>query len=318
MGGDCLNYGCVPSKALIAAAKAAQAQRSGAAFGIAPVEPRVDFGRGHGSRARRDRRHRAERFGRALREAGRARAEGGGALRRPHASCRPAPHRITSKPHRAGHRLAADGAADPRPRRRALSHQRDGLRQPHAARPSDRDRRRADRPRNGAGAPPARRQRSRCWKRPTSSPRTIPSSPPSSWRASAPKASTCARRVKIARVERTAAGIAVILATAASDIDGSHLLVAAGRAPIIEELDLDDGRHRPHHARHHGRCLAAHLQPQRLGDRRLQRPLRLHPHGGLRGLAVHPRRAVPRCRRGSIPRSCRGRPTPIPSWPRSA
>ena len=29
MGGDCLNYGCVPSKALIAAAKAAQAQRSG-------------------------------------------------------------------------------------------------------------------------------------------------------------------------------------------------------------------------------------------------------------------------------------------------
>ena len=29
MGGDCLNTGCVPSKALIAAAKAAQAQRSG-------------------------------------------------------------------------------------------------------------------------------------------------------------------------------------------------------------------------------------------------------------------------------------------------
>ena len=44
MGGDCLNFGCVPSKALIAAAKAAQAQRSGGAFGIAPVEPAVDFG----------------------------------------------------------------------------------------------------------------------------------------------------------------------------------------------------------------------------------------------------------------------------------
>ncbi|MFI5002201.1 MAG: dihydrolipoyl dehydrogenase family protein [Reyranellales bacterium] len=43
MGGDCLNVGCVPSKALIAAAKAAHAQRSGAAFGIVPVEPRVDF-----------------------------------------------------------------------------------------------------------------------------------------------------------------------------------------------------------------------------------------------------------------------------------
>jgi pyruvate/2-oxoglutarate dehydrogenase complex dihydrolipoamide dehydrogenase (E3) component len=45
MGGDCLNYGCVPSKALIAAAKAAQAQRSGAAFGIAPIEPSIDFGK---------------------------------------------------------------------------------------------------------------------------------------------------------------------------------------------------------------------------------------------------------------------------------
>ena len=43
MGGDCLNAGCVPSKALLAAGKAAQAMRSGAAFGIAPVDPVVDF-----------------------------------------------------------------------------------------------------------------------------------------------------------------------------------------------------------------------------------------------------------------------------------
>ncbi len=45
MGGDCLNFGCVPSKALIAAAKLAHAQRRGADFGIAPVEPVVDFGK---------------------------------------------------------------------------------------------------------------------------------------------------------------------------------------------------------------------------------------------------------------------------------
>ena len=44
MGGDCLNHGCVPSKALIAAAAAAQAQRGSAAFGIGAVEPAVDFG----------------------------------------------------------------------------------------------------------------------------------------------------------------------------------------------------------------------------------------------------------------------------------
>jgi pyruvate/2-oxoglutarate dehydrogenase complex dihydrolipoamide dehydrogenase (E3) component len=43
MGGDCLNTGCVPSKALLAAAKAAQAMRDGAGFGVAPVQPSVDF-----------------------------------------------------------------------------------------------------------------------------------------------------------------------------------------------------------------------------------------------------------------------------------
>jgi pyruvate/2-oxoglutarate dehydrogenase complex dihydrolipoamide dehydrogenase (E3) component len=43
MGGDCLNAGCVPSKALLAAAKAAQAQRTPAPFGVAAREPKVDF-----------------------------------------------------------------------------------------------------------------------------------------------------------------------------------------------------------------------------------------------------------------------------------
>ncbi len=43
MGGDCLNYGCVPSKALLAAARHAQAMRAGAPFGIRPTEPEVDF-----------------------------------------------------------------------------------------------------------------------------------------------------------------------------------------------------------------------------------------------------------------------------------
>lgn len=43
MGGDCLNYGCVPSKALIAAGKHAHAMRTGAPYGIAAVEPKVDY-----------------------------------------------------------------------------------------------------------------------------------------------------------------------------------------------------------------------------------------------------------------------------------
>jgi pyruvate/2-oxoglutarate dehydrogenase complex dihydrolipoamide dehydrogenase (E3) component len=45
MGGDCLNYGCVPSKSLIAAAAHAHAMRSGGPFGVAPVEPEIDYAR---------------------------------------------------------------------------------------------------------------------------------------------------------------------------------------------------------------------------------------------------------------------------------
>jgi len=43
MGGDCLNYGCVPSKALIAAGKHAHAFGTGAPFGVAPATPQVDY-----------------------------------------------------------------------------------------------------------------------------------------------------------------------------------------------------------------------------------------------------------------------------------
>lgn len=43
MGGDCLNYGCVPSKALIASGKAAYAQSHSAPFGVTDVAPKVDY-----------------------------------------------------------------------------------------------------------------------------------------------------------------------------------------------------------------------------------------------------------------------------------
>ena len=43
MGGDCLNHGCVPSKSLLAAAKAAHSRQHGAEMGVAPTEPQVDF-----------------------------------------------------------------------------------------------------------------------------------------------------------------------------------------------------------------------------------------------------------------------------------
>lgn len=45
MGGDCLNYGCVPSKAMIAAAKHAEAIRHAPGFGVTAGDPQVNFGR---------------------------------------------------------------------------------------------------------------------------------------------------------------------------------------------------------------------------------------------------------------------------------
>ncbi|MEM7121157.1 MAG: mercuric reductase [Pseudomonadota bacterium] len=45
MGGDCLNFGCVPSKALLAAGHAADVVRDPEAFGVAGHEPEVTFTR---------------------------------------------------------------------------------------------------------------------------------------------------------------------------------------------------------------------------------------------------------------------------------
>ena len=44
MGGDCLNVGCVPSKGMISASRAAHEARSGAQFGVSLAEePKIDF-----------------------------------------------------------------------------------------------------------------------------------------------------------------------------------------------------------------------------------------------------------------------------------
>ena len=43
MGGDCLNFGCVPSKSVIAAAEHAEAMRRGRRFGVNGATPTVDY-----------------------------------------------------------------------------------------------------------------------------------------------------------------------------------------------------------------------------------------------------------------------------------
>lgn len=47
MGGDCLNYGCVPSKAMIASGKIAETFRQSDKFGITAKEPEIDFQKVH-------------------------------------------------------------------------------------------------------------------------------------------------------------------------------------------------------------------------------------------------------------------------------
>lgn len=43
MGGDCLNHGCVPSKAILKAGKIAHSYTVGEKFGIKPVKPEIDW-----------------------------------------------------------------------------------------------------------------------------------------------------------------------------------------------------------------------------------------------------------------------------------
>ena len=45
VGGDCLWTGCVPSKALLASAKAAHIMRHADKYGLTPVEPEIDTAR---------------------------------------------------------------------------------------------------------------------------------------------------------------------------------------------------------------------------------------------------------------------------------
>jgi pyruvate/2-oxoglutarate dehydrogenase complex dihydrolipoamide dehydrogenase (E3) component len=76
MGGDCLNFGCVPSKALIRSAKMARQLRRRTTLGVADAAGRVDFAAVMRRVHRVIARHRAARFGRALHRPGRGGAAG--------------------------------------------------------------------------------------------------------------------------------------------------------------------------------------------------------------------------------------------------
>jgi pyruvate/2-oxoglutarate dehydrogenase complex dihydrolipoamide dehydrogenase (E3) component len=236
MGGDCLNYGCVPSKALIAAAKAAQAQRSGAAFGIAPVEPRVDFGKvmDHVTQviaaiAPNDSVERFERLGvRVLKEearfVGRTELSAG-------------PHRIKSR-----RIVLATGSRPTAPPIPGLADV------PYLTNETVFANRTLPDHLIVIGGGPIGLELAQAYRRLGARVTVLEAADFLAKDDPELSAIVVARLraegvdlrapVKIARVERAASGMTVAL-DGGERLDGSHLLVAAGRAPVVEGLDLE-------------------------------------------------------------------------------
>jgi pyruvate/2-oxoglutarate dehydrogenase complex dihydrolipoamide dehydrogenase (E3) component len=236
MGGDCLNYGCVPSKALIAAAKTAQAQRDGGAFGITPVEPKVDFGRvmDHVAEviaaiAPNDSVERFEKLGvRVLKEearfVGRTELQAG-------------PHRITSR-----RIVLATGSRPTAPPIPGL----DGA--PYLTNETIFANRTLPDHLIVIGGGPIGLELAQAHRRLGSRVTVLEAADFLAKDDPELSAIVIARLraeqvdlrgpVKIGRVEPLDRGVAAILEDG-ERIEGSHLLVAAGRAPIIEGLDLD-------------------------------------------------------------------------------
>lgn len=236
MGGDCLNFGCVPSKALIAAAQAAQAQRGGAAFGIAPVEPKVDFAKvmDHvagviAAIAPNDSVVRFEGLGvRVLKEEarfiGRTDLQAG-------------PHRIRSK-----RIVLATGSRPTAPPIPGLADV------PYLTNETIFANRTLPAHLLVIGGGPIGLEMAQAHRRLGARVTVLEAATFLAKDDPELAAIVVARlrtegvdlrhQVKIARVDRTASGMAVTL-DGGERIEGSHLLVAAGRAPIIEALDLD-------------------------------------------------------------------------------
>lgn len=236
MGGDCLNFGCVPSKALIAAAKAAQAQRSGAAFGIAPVEPQIDFARvmDHVTEtiaaiAPNDSVERFEKLGvRVLQEearfVGRTELQAG-------------PHRIRSK-----RIVLATGSRPTLPPIAGLAET------PHFTNETIFANRTLPTHLLVIGGGPIGIEMAQAFRR-LGAQVTVLEAATLLAKDDPELAALVVDRLraegvdlregtKIERVERTLAGVAALLSDG-TRIAGSHLLVAAGRSPTVEGLDLE-------------------------------------------------------------------------------
>ena len=232
MGGDCLNYGCVPSKSLLAAAHAAHTVRTAGRFGVNGHEPEVDFlkVREHvrgviAGIAPHDSVERFEGLGVTVVKA-QARFTGDLAIE--------AGGVHPPAPRRAGHRLPRRPSRRCPGSTRSLSHQRDDLRPRRAAGAPPRPRRRPDRLRARPGPPPPRHARDRL-EMGSILPKDDPEAVEVVRRRSLAEGVDLRENVEVTRVERRGNRLAVVVAgtatAAESVVEASHLLVAAGRRP---------------------------------------------------------------------------------------
>ena len=245
MGGDCLNTGCVPSKALLAAAASARSMRTGAPFGVTADDVDIDFVkvRDHvrGVIAAIAPVDSAERFtGLGVR------------VIKGHAAFKD------------GRTVAVDGKFEIRARRFVIAtgstpalppipgldsgpyaYQRIHFRPRRLAGASHRHRRRPDRHRAGAGVPPSRQRGYRVRGDAAARQGRSRNARPSCSINSCAKASCCAAASRLFRSPHGAGTVTLTIesvsgeTTSQEKIEGTHLLVAAGRKPTVDGLGLE-------------------------------------------------------------------------------
>ena len=241
MGGDCLNFGCVPSKALIASSRVAASARDAKRFGvIVPEGVRVDFPAVM-ARMRALRADLVEAgFGRALPEPRRRCVPRRGAIHRPRQRrSRGRDVALRARNHRDGSPRGC--AADSGPRRGRLSHQRDGFLADRAASTAE-----------VIGAGPIGCELAQAFRRFGAEVTLLEVMPQILTREDRDAAKLIESALirdgvrivtncKISRVEKRGAAKVLVTGSEAGreEIAADEILIGAGRAPNIEDLKLE-------------------------------------------------------------------------------